>query len=54
MTEIVKIEELNTFLPLASLEALPVEEQKMRLQYGVCVAMEPNQAISISGHCLGT
>ncbi|MEC2866350.1 hypothetical protein [Bacillus thuringiensis] len=33
MTEIVKIEELNTFLPLASLEALPVEEQKMRLQY---------------------
>ncbi|WP_276570611.1 hypothetical protein [Bacillus thuringiensis] len=32
MTEIVKIEELNTFLPLASLEALPVEEQKMRLQ----------------------
>ncbi|MED3077150.1 hypothetical protein [Bacillus wiedmannii] len=33
MTEIVKIEELNTFLPLASLEALTVEEQKMRLQY---------------------
>ena len=28
-----KIEELNTFLPLASLEALPAEDQKMRLQY---------------------
>ncbi|PEO38456.1 hypothetical protein [Bacillus wiedmannii] len=33
MTETVKIEELNTFLPLASLEALPTEDQKMRLQY---------------------
>ncbi|MGR5881173.1 hypothetical protein ACT7DC_03080 [Bacillus cereus] len=33
MTETVKIEELNTFLPLASLETLPAEEQKMRLQY---------------------
>ncbi|OQR53413.1 hypothetical protein [Bacillus sp. CDB3] len=33
MTETVKIEELNTFLPLASLEALPAEDQKMRLQY---------------------
>ncbi|MGE6553034.1 hypothetical protein ACQKFK_30110 [Bacillus mycoides] len=33
MTETVKIEELNTFLPLASLEALPAEDQKLRLQY---------------------
>ncbi|WP_260869882.1 hypothetical protein [Bacillus thuringiensis] len=33
MTETVKIEELNTFLPLDSLEMLPAEEQKMRLQY---------------------
>jgi uncharacterized membrane protein len=33
MTETVKIEELNTFLPLASLEVLPAEDQKMRLQY---------------------
>ncbi|MEX0415224.1 hypothetical protein [Bacillus sp. C30] len=33
MTETLRIEELNTFLPLASLETLPVEEQKMRLQY---------------------
>ncbi|OQR53555.1 hypothetical protein [Bacillus sp. CDB3] len=33
MTETIKIEELNTFLPLASLEALPAEDQKMRLQY---------------------
>ncbi|HHL0974805.1 TPA: hypothetical protein ACQUHP_006632 [Bacillus cereus] len=34
MTETLRIEELNTFLPVASLEALPAEEQKMRLQYG--------------------
>ena len=33
MTETIKIEELNTVLPLASFEALPAEEQKMRLQY---------------------
>ncbi|HEQ3527754.1 TPA: hypothetical protein VGS93_004207 [Bacillus cereus] len=33
MTETVKIEELNTFLPLDSLEVLPAEDQKMRLQY---------------------
>ncbi|MEX0418405.1 hypothetical protein [Bacillus sp. C30] len=33
MTETLRIEELNTFLPLASLEDLPVEEQKIRLQY---------------------
>lgn len=33
MTETVKIEELNTFLPLASLEVLPAEDQKTRLQY---------------------
>ncbi|MBJ8113605.1 hypothetical protein JDS99_29145 [Bacillus cereus group sp. N6] len=33
MTETVKIEELNKFLPLTSLEALPAEDQKMRLQY---------------------
>ncbi|HDR7791148.1 hypothetical protein [Bacillus paranthracis] len=33
MTETLCIEELNAFLPLASLEALPAEEQKMRLQY---------------------
>ncbi|MCQ6343544.1 hypothetical protein NPM06_28950 [Bacillus cereus] len=33
MTETIKIEELNTVLPLASLEALPAEDQKMRLQY---------------------
>ncbi|WP_232733607.1 hypothetical protein [Bacillus cereus] len=33
MTETLRIEELNTFLPVASLEALPAEEQKMRLQY---------------------
>ncbi|MCQ6305777.1 hypothetical protein [Bacillus cereus] len=33
MTETIKIEELNTVLPLASLEALPAEEQKIRLQY---------------------
>ncbi|WP_257148843.1 hypothetical protein [Bacillus thuringiensis] len=28
MTETLRIEELNTFLPVASLEALPAEEQK--------------------------
>ncbi|MBG9522127.1 hypothetical protein BK767_18715 [Bacillus thuringiensis serovar kyushuensis] len=33
MTGALRIEELNTFLPLASLEALPAEEQKMRLYY---------------------
>jgi hypothetical protein len=33
LTETIKIEEKNTFLPLASLEALPAEDQKMRLQY---------------------
>jgi len=33
LTETLRIEELNTFLPLASLEDLPVEEQKIRLQY---------------------
>ncbi|MCQ6288825.1 hypothetical protein [Bacillus cereus] len=33
MTEIVKIKELNTVLPLASLESLPAEDQKIRLQY---------------------
>ncbi|MEI4618114.1 hypothetical protein [Bacillus cereus] len=33
MTETIKIEELNTVLPLASLEALPAEDQKIRLQY---------------------
>ncbi|CDN39418.1 unnamed protein product [Bacillus thuringiensis DB27] len=33
MTETLRIEELNTFLPLASLESLPAEEQKMHLQY---------------------
>ncbi|HHT7228223.1 TPA: hypothetical protein ACTZ5W_005564 [Bacillus cereus] len=33
MSETLRIEELNTFLPLASLEALPAEEQKMHLQY---------------------
>ncbi|MEW4152269.1 hypothetical protein Q0N88_19315 [Bacillus thuringiensis] len=33
MTETVKIEELNTFLPLDSLEVLPAEDQKIRLQY---------------------
>ncbi|WP_144519153.1 hypothetical protein [Bacillus thuringiensis] len=33
MTETVKIEELNTVLPLASLELLPAEDQKIRLQY---------------------
>ncbi|QDZ77277.1 hypothetical protein [Bacillus cereus] len=33
MTETVRIEELNTWIPLASFEALPAEEQKMRLQY---------------------
>ncbi|MGF1438702.1 hypothetical protein ACQUW6_31910 [Bacillus thuringiensis] len=33
MTETLSIEELNTFLPLASLESLSDEEQKLRLQY---------------------
>nr|WP_256941599.1 hypothetical protein [Bacillus thuringiensis] len=33
MTEALSIEELNTFLPLASLESLSDEEQKLRLQY---------------------
>ncbi|EOQ09089.1 hypothetical protein [Bacillus cereus] len=33
MTETVKIEKLNTFLPLAALEVLPAEDQRMRLQY---------------------
>ncbi|OQR54887.1 hypothetical protein [Bacillus sp. CDB3] len=33
MTETLSIEELNTLLPLASLEVLPAEEQKIRLQY---------------------
>ncbi|WP_256869958.1 hypothetical protein [Bacillus sp. CDB3] len=33
MKETLKIEELNTFLPLTSLEALPAEDQKIRLQY---------------------
>lgn len=33
MKETLKIEELNTFLPLNSLEALPAEDQKIRLQY---------------------
>ncbi|MEK4678182.1 MULTISPECIES: hypothetical protein [Bacillus] len=33
MPEKVRIEELNTWIPLASFESLPAEEQKMRLQY---------------------
>ncbi|MGE6553022.1 hypothetical protein ACQKFK_30050 [Bacillus mycoides] len=33
MTETLSIEELNTFLPLASLESLSDGEQKLRLQY---------------------
>ncbi|OUB89773.1 hypothetical protein BK784_26480 [Bacillus thuringiensis serovar medellin] len=33
MTEALSIEELNTFLPLTSLESLSDEEQKLRLQY---------------------
>jgi hypothetical protein len=33
LTETIKIEELNTVLPLASLEAPPAEDQKIRLQY---------------------
>ncbi|WP_420975284.1 hypothetical protein [Bacillus thuringiensis] len=33
MTEKVRIEELNTWIPLVSFESLPAEEQKMRLQY---------------------
>ncbi|EOP79337.1 hypothetical protein IGM_06316 [Bacillus cereus HuB4-4] len=33
MNETLSIEELNTFLPLVSLESLSDEEQKIRLQY---------------------